>query len=56
MKYQYKFKNFNYNLNNVLTPTDISLALNKFYVENLSDVESKLKFSILFKIKTEGNN
>lgn len=52
MQIQYKFKNFNYVVNNMVTKTDISLALNKFYLDELADIDSKMKFSILFKIKT----
>jgi hypothetical protein len=36
----------------MVTKTDISLALNKFYIDELADIDSKMKFSILFKIKT----
>jgi hypothetical protein len=46
----YKFKSFSYDINKILTPTDISLAINKFYVDELK--ASKNKFAILFKVKT----
>ena len=52
MKTLYKFINFNYNLNDILTPTDITLALNKFYLEELMNIDPDLKFAILFKIQT----
>jgi hypothetical protein len=52
MQLQYKFKNFSFDVNNILTPTDISLAINNFYLEELKYMDSKTKFSILFKIKT----
>lgn len=48
----YKFKNFSYNLNYILTPLDIELALNKFNNEELLNIDAKLKFCILFKIQT----
>jgi hypothetical protein len=51
MKSQFKFKNFVYDLNNVISPTDISLAVNAFYTEILEKAEFDRKFSILFKIK-----
>ena len=50
MNTKYKLKTFNYSLNNFLTPTDIGLALDKFYSEEL--IHSEYKFSIIFWIKT----
>jgi len=52
MNTQFKFKNFNYIIDNILTSTDITLAVNKFYVDELLNIDSNLKFSILFKVKT----
>ena len=52
MKTQFKFKNYNYNLNNILTSQDIKLALNKFNNEELLNIDPRLKFCILFKIQT----
>jgi hypothetical protein len=52
MKNQYKFKNFCFGVNNTVTPTDISLAVNNFFIKELIDIDSNTKFSILFKIKT----
>lgn len=56
MKTIYKFKNFNYNINNTLTVTDIGLALDEFYVQELLNIDPKLKFCIIFKIKTLDGN
>jgi len=56
MKTNYKFKNFNYNLNDKLTFRDIEFALAQFYMEELLKVDPKLKFCIIFKIKaTDGS-
>jgi len=52
MKKQFKFKNFQYELNNVLTPADITLSINKFSNEVLKTYKSLEKFCIIFKIKT----
>jgi hypothetical protein len=46
----YNFKTFSYDINNILTPTDISLSIDKFYEDELK--ASKNKFAILFKVKT----
>ncbi len=52
MNLQYKFKTFSFDVNNIVTSTDISLAINKFYLEELTNVDSNIKFSILFMIKS----
>jgi hypothetical protein len=50
-----KFINYNYNINNILKPSDINLALNNFYVDELINVDPKLKFAIFFKIITSND-
>lgn len=52
MKNNFKFKHFNYEIRDILTKADISLAVNKFYNEEIINIEPNRKFSILFKIKT----
>lgn len=47
----FKWKIYNYRLNNILTPTDIYLAGNKFYSDELTNTKPELKFAVLFKIK-----
>ncbi len=47
------FKIFNYNINNILTSLEISMALYKFHKEELVNIQSNRKFSILFNIMTK---
>jgi hypothetical protein len=51
MKTKLNFTYFNYKLNNVLTTSDIYLAIEKFYTEELINTNSKLKFYIFFMVK-----
>jgi hypothetical protein len=52
MKIEYKFRNFYYNINKIITLRDITLALNKFHTEELVNIDPKTKFVTLLKIKT----
>jgi hypothetical protein len=52
MRNNFKFIEYNYLLYNVLTNTDIDLAMNKFHSEELINKNSKLTIFILFKIKS----
>lgn len=51
-----QFNIFSFYINNVLTAVDIALALNKFYIQELTNIDSKLKFVILFYIKLYDGN
>lgn len=51
-----QFNIFSFYINNVLTAVDIALALNKFYNQELTNIDSKLKFVILFYIKLYDGN
>ena len=51
-----KFKTFNYNLQDLLTPTDISLAINQFFLKELTNIEPEFKLSIIFGIITPDGN
>jgi hypothetical protein len=51
MKNQFKFKNFEYEVENNITPLDVSLAVKKFYNEILQYIETDRKLCVLFKIK-----
>ena len=52
MKKQFKFQNFQYDINDILTYKDIELCINKFYCEILATYDLNEKFCILFKVKT----
>jgi hypothetical protein len=41
-----------FNISNLLTPIDMSLALNKLYVEELIYINPEVKFCILLIVKT----
>jgi hypothetical protein len=56
MNNKFKFKTFNYNLKDLLTPTDISLAVNHFYLNELADVGPEWRFSIIFGVITPDGN
>lgn len=49
MKADYIFSTFSYNVaDNFLTSVNISLALDKFYANKLTNIDPKLNFSIMF--------
>lgn len=51
-----KFLEYNYPLNNIITPIDIYLFINKFYLYILNKKNRNEKVSIIFKVKTINNN
>lgn len=56
MQKEYKFLSFSYNINETLASKDITLALNRFYTEELIKIDLKTKFVLLFKIKTRSGH
>lgn len=52
MKNNTKFLQYNYYLHSILTPTDINLAINEFYIEILTKQTTKENICIIFKLET----
>lgn len=56
MKNALKFQLYYYNIKNIITPNDISSAINRFYLENLLYIDDNMKLVIIFKVKLENGD